>query len=98
MVDDLPQRQVVVPPPLHVRGVAEGTDHDDAGALFRVDTCIGDDRHPHVEQWRLGGGADQSPVVGVLRVHEDGDAGGDELRTRRRDHQMATRSRPNLTR
>ena len=49
-IDDGPHRQVQLPPPGHVGGVAEGADHGRAGALFRIGEGVGHHGHRRLEQ------------------------------------------------
>jgi hypothetical protein len=87
--DDLFQRQPGLLPPLHVHGVAEGADHQDAGALLGVGVLGGHDRHPRTEQRRDGVLAEQTLVALVVRVGHHRDAGGQQLRTGGGDLQLA---------
>ena len=62
-------------PPRNVGRVAEGADHEDAGALLAVDELAREDRHRHAEDRRHGALAEERAVARVVRVRGDADAG-----------------------
>ena len=85
--DDLPQRELLLAPPLHVGRVAERADHQDARALLAVDELAREDRHRHAEERRHGPLAEESLVPVVLGVRGHADARRQQLGPRRRDHE-----------
>ena len=83
--DGLDQREFVNLPPCHVRLVAEGTTHDDAGALFGVSGLIGQDRDALPEQGDDDFAPDQCAEPIIFRVNEHGHARGEQFRAGRGD-------------
>ncbi len=73
--DELFDRQTRGLPPLDVHGVAEGADHEDAGALFGVGVLGGDNRHPRAVERRDGVLAEELLVALVVGVGDHRDAG-----------------------
>ena len=90
---DLAQRQPLLAPPLDVGGVAEGADHQDAGALLGVDLLGREDRHRHAEERRQRALAEERVVARVVRVRGDADAGRQQLGARGRDREARRRPR-----
>ena len=85
LAQDRAQRQFQVTPPVDVSRVTEGTAHGDARALVHLRLGVGQDRHLDAVH---GGGdrrAEQRLVALVVRVGDQGDAGGQQLGTRRLD-------------
>ena len=78
-LDDRPQRQVQVAPPLHVGHVAERTAHGDAGALVHLGGLVRQDRHLDLEQRRIHVLAEIRLVALVLRVGDQRGAGRQQL-------------------
>ena len=79
VADDGSDRQAELAPPDHVRGVAEGADHGDAGALVGLGQLVGDDRDLDAEQRRDGGAAEQRLVALVVGVGDHGHARRQQL-------------------
>ena len=77
--NDWPGVQVQFPPPGHVGGVAEGADHGDAGALFRVCQRMRHHRHLHTEHWSGDGAAEQPLVTLIVGMRHQRDASGQQL-------------------
>ena len=89
-VDNGPHRQVQLPPPSHVGGVAEGADHGRAGPLFGIGQGVGHHGHRRLEQ-RCGDGlAEQLLVALVVGVGHHGHAGGEQLGAGGVDEQVGT--------
>jgi hypothetical protein len=88
-VDHGADRQVQLPPPGDVGGVAEGADHGDARALVGLREVVGVDRDLDVEQRRADGAAEQRLVALVVGVGDQRDAGGDQLRPGGLDEDVA---------
>ena len=74
--EDRPGGQVQLAPPDDVREVTEGTDHRDAGSLFRICQRVGHNGDVDLEHRRRDGSAEQRLVALVVRV-------GNECDTRR---------------
>ncbi len=88
-LDQLAQRQPLRAPPLEVGGIAEGAYHQDAGAFLGIRELAREDRNRHAEERRHGPAPEEVPVALVVRVGRDTHAGGQQLGTRRRDHEAA---------
>ena len=88
-VDDGPHRQVQLPPPGHVGGVAEGADHGRAGALLGVGQGVGHHGHGGLEQRGGDGLAEEGLVALVVGVGHHGHAGGQEFGAGGVDEQVA---------
>ena len=83
--EDLAQRESLLAPPRDVGRVAEGADHEDAGALLGVGEFAREDRHRDAEDRRDRAAAEERLVARVVRVRGDADAGGQEFGARRGD-------------
>ncbi len=90
--------QAQVPPPGHVRGVAERADHGDAGALGRVGETVPEDRHIDTEQRRADRPPEQARVPLVVGMGDQRHAGGQQLRPGGRDQHRAGRRAVGLER
>ena len=77
--DELAEGQPLAPPPLEVGGVAEGADHQDAGALLGIGELAGEDRHRHPEERGHRVAAEQVAVATVFGVGGHADAGRQQL-------------------
>ena len=88
-VDDGPHRQVQLPPPGHVGGVAERTDHGRAGAFLGVGEGVGHHGHRRLEQRGGDGLAEQRLVALVVGVGHHGHASGQQLGAGGVDGQVA---------
>ena len=84
-VDDRSGRQVQLAPPGDVGEVTEGADHRDAGALLGIGEPVRDDGDLDVEERRAHRRSEQRLVAGVVGMGDEGDAGGDQLRSGRLD-------------
>ena len=85
LAQDRAQRQLQVTPPVDVGRVAEGTAHGDARALVHLGLGVGQDRHLDAVHGGCDRRAEQRLVALVVRVGDQGDAGGQQLGTRRLD-------------
>jgi hypothetical protein len=85
----LPQGQPLLPPPLHVGGVAERADHQDPRPLLPVHERAREDGNRNPEQRCDGPTAEQLLVALVVRVGGDRDAGGQELGAGGGDHERS---------
>src|SRR5690606_17329438 len=85
--DQLAQRQILRAPPMPARLITKGADHEDAAALLRLCEIAREDRHRRVEEGRNGMFAEEVLVASVVRVGRDPDAGRQELRPGRGDHE-----------
>lgn len=72
-------------PPLDVGGVAKGAAHHGAGSLVRLSGSIGEDRNLPSEGGHDCFSPHQAGIALVSGVDDDGDAGGQELGSRRRN-------------
>jgi len=86
---ELAQSESLFAPPLDVGGVAEGADHQDAGALLGVDLLRREDRHRHAEERRQRALAEERAMARVVGMRGDADARRKQLGTRRRDGEAA---------
>ncbi len=84
-LDNRPDRQAQLAPPRDVRDVAEGTNHRDAAAFFRIGEGVRLDRHAHAEQRRGHLFTEERPVTLVVRMGHQGDAGRNQFRPGRVD-------------
>ena len=73
--DYLPQRQIELPPPLHVGGITKGADHENAGALFDACALVGKDRYRSSEERCDGVFAEQRLVSLDLPLSNNSDTG-----------------------
>ena len=73
------ERQLQLPPPDDVGGVAEGADHGQAGALVRRRQRVGEDGHGRAVERRRRHGAEERAVARVVGVGHQGDAGPQQL-------------------
>ena len=76
---NLAQREFLLAPPGDVGRIAEGADHEDAGALLGVGQFAREDRYRHAEDRRDRTPAEQRLVACVVGVRGDADAGGQQL-------------------
>ena len=81
-LDNGADRQAQLPPPRHVGQIAEGADHGDAAALFRIGERMRPDRHADAEERRHDLAAEQRFVALVGRMRYERDARGDQLGAR----------------
>ncbi len=72
--------QLKLPPPGDVRQVAEGADHRDAGPLLGVGEPVREHRHLDIEQGSAHRRAEQRLVPLVVRMRDQGDTRGQQLR------------------
>ncbi len=79
---DRPHRQLQLAPPRHVGGIAKGTNHRDAAALFRIGQRVRLDRHLHPEQRRHDFSPEERLVSCVIRMRHERHARRDQLGTR----------------
>src|SRR4030095_519926 len=75
LTDDLPQRQIELPPPLHICGITEGADHEDAGAFFDACALVGKDRYRSSEERCDSTFAEQRLISLVVRMSNNSDTG-----------------------
>ena len=73
----------IAPPPINIRLVAEGADHQNAGALLRIGLVASEDRYLREESGCNGVLAEQTLISLVVRVRRHADACGNQLRSRR---------------
>ncbi len=96
-VDDRARREPELAPPRHVGRVTERADHRDARALLGIGERVREHRHLDVEERRAHRGLEASLVPVVVGMGHEGDAGGDQLgsrrsRSRRRRHRPRKRT------
>ncbi len=84
-------RQLKLTPPDDVGDVAEGADHRGAGALLGVRKRVRLDRHTDAEERRHHLGAEQRLIARIVRMRDDRDTRGNQLRPRGVDLDEATR-------
>ena len=80
-VDDGPHREVQLPPPGHVGGVAEGTDHGNTGSLVGIGQPVGPDGYLDAEHRGDSRAVEQRLVAGVVGMGNQGHAGRHQFRS-----------------
>ena len=93
-LDHRAHRQRQLAPPGDVGEVAERADHRDAAALLGIGQRVRLDRHRDAEERRHDVRAEQRLVALVVRMRDQRDARGDQLRPRRLDLDAIAAVRP----
>ena len=86
--NDGTSRQLQLAPPGDVSEVTEGTAHGDTGALVHLGGGVSQDRDLDPVQRSGDGGAEEMLVALVVRMSDEGAAGGQQLRTGRLDEDV----------